>query len=240
MKWKIMRYPFISFLFVSLIGCGVVSIPKYPLSPESTKIKNLETKYGEKDFESSLKACNKDIECLKEERNIILNELILLTDFYYQSYEGSLIAGKAKSNFGFGMASTALSLASAVSTVEDTKTIISSVASLTSSTRTEIDKNFYYEQTAQALIVKMRALRTKAKLSLVNGIALPYKDYSLEQGLGDFLQYYRAGTMANAVQSVYEDAAKQSAEAQQNIDRTQGAITRKALIDAEVVNEDDL
>src|SRR5690606_16153604 len=123
----------------------------------------------------------------------------------------SMIAGKAKSNFGFGMASTTLSLASAVSTVETTKTIISSIASLTSSTRTEIDKNFYHEQTTQALIVKMRALRTKRKLPLINGMALPYEKYSLEQGLSDFLQYYRAGTMANAVQSIYEDAARQGA-----------------------------
>src|SRR5690606_24787520 len=132
-----------AFVLLLFTGCGVVTIPKYPLSADSTKIKSLESKYSDSLFDSALELCKSDSECLGKERNIILNELILLTDYSYQSYEGSMIAGKAKSNFGFGMASTTLSLASAVSTVETTKTIISSIASLTSSTRTEIDKNFY-------------------------------------------------------------------------------------------------
>jgi hypothetical protein len=161
-----------------------------------------------------------------------LNELVLLTDYYYQTYEGNMIAGKARSDFGFGMASTALSLASAVSTVEDSKTIISTIASLASSTRTEIDKNFYHEQTTQALIVKMRALRTVKKLALINGSFLSYEQYPLERGLGDFFEYYRAGTMANAVQSIYEDAAEQNGNAQKRIDEIQEAKAAKAYSEA--------
>ncbi|AZZ92522.1 hypothetical protein EUZ85_18060 [Hahella sp. KA22] len=212
----------LSVLLVSAVlllgGCfGVVVIPQNPLMSDSKKIEELNSKYSKTSFDGSVKECivKKDKDCMKKERDIIINELILLVDYNYQSYEGSLIAGKAKSNFGFGMASTILSLGSAVSTVTDTKTIISSIASLTSSTRTEIDKNFYYEQTAQALIVKMKALRATKKLSLIKGMAIPYIDYTMEQGLVDILEYYRAGTLANAVQSIYEDAAHQNRSAEQ-------------------------
>jgi hypothetical protein len=226
---QVIFYIGMSFALVSCVG--VVKIPVYALSPDSTKITALKSKYGKTEFDQDLKACKNDV-CRKTARNLILNELVLLTDYYYQTYEGNMIAGKARSDFGFGMASTALSLASAVSTVEDSKTIISTIASLASSTRTEIDKNFYHEQTTQALIVKMRALRTVKKLALINGSFLSYEQYPLERGLGDFFEYYRAGTMANAVQSIYEYAAEQNGNAHKRIDEIQEAKAAKAYSEA--------
>lgn len=228
-----------------LTGCfGVVKVPIYPLGKNPQIIKSIRDKYtGENpSFDSLLISCKlkenpgEVSDCLKLERNKIISELLLIVDYDYQNYEGSLIAGRAVSNLGFGLATTTLSLASAVSTVESSKTIISSLASLVSSTRTEVDKNLYFEQTAQALVLKMRALKKETRLPIVQGFEFEYVDYNVEQAISDILNYYRAGTLANAVQGLYEDIGQDDTLADKNLKAFNKKITDKKLKKYEILS----
>lgn len=198
-----------------LSGCGIVAIPPSPFGNNAEYIQSLSQKYGTADFDSALKECSADdASCLIQERNKIIDELSFLIEYNYQVYEGNVFAGKAKTDFGFGMTTAGLTLGAAVSSVESTKTAIASVASLVASTDTEINKNFYMEQTTQALIVKMRASMKEIKLIIETGRATSnYSEYTLAKALSDLTDYYRAGTLAQAVQKVFEEAGRQDAEA---------------------------
>ncbi len=142
---------------------------------------------------------------------------MLIVDHEYQKYEGNLIAGRAKWKFGFGATTQALSLASTASTVETSKTIFSGISTLVGSTATELDKNFYLEQTSYVLAYQMQAQRlTISTQMLVNmhDKTKAYADYSLERGLADIEAYYRAGTVATAVQNVYQGASEKISAAE--------------------------
>lgn len=159
---------------------------------------------------AELRACVDD-PCRKQARNLILEELMLIVDHGYHRYEGNLIAGRAKWKFGLGTATQALSLAATASTVETSKTIFSGISTLVGSTDTELDKNFYLEQTSYALAYQMQAQRltisTQMRIDMRNKTNA-YADYSLERGLADIEAYYRAGTVAAAVQNVYQGASE--------------------------------
>ena len=213
-------------LIMILSGCGwlpspgVASIPSYPIAGDDNKIQDLRLKYSQAHFDSALRACGDD-PCRIQARNLILEELMLIVDHGYRSYEGNLIAGRAKWKFGFGTTTQALSLAATASTVETSKTIFSGISTLVGSTDTELDKNFYMEQTSYALAHQMQAQRLTVSTQMLLNMhdkAKAYADYSLERGLADIEAYYRAGTIAAAVQNVYQSASEKisKAEAKRN------------------------
>ncbi len=171
-------------------GAGVASIPTRPIGQDATKLEALRTKYSNTNFDETLRACDilgdqqKIKDCQVRERNLILEELMLLVDYSYHRYEGNLIAGRAKWTFSLGAASQALNWASTTSTVKGTKTLYSAISGLVSSTATEFDKNFYLEQTSYALAYQMSAARFTKATELLVGMTKPYAEYSLEKGLG--------------------------------------------------------
>jgi hypothetical protein len=195
---------------------GVASIPPYPIAGDEDKIKALRAKYSQAEFDSELRACADD-SCRIRARNLILEELMLIVDHGYRIYEGNLIAGRAKWKFGFGATTQALSLASTASTVETSKTIFSGISTLVGSTDTELDKNFYMEQTSYALAHQMQAQRLTLSTHMLvqmHDKTKAYADYSLERELADIEAYYRAGTIAAAVQNVYQGASEKISAAE--------------------------
>ncbi len=209
-------------LIMILSGCGglpspgVASIPPYPIAGDDNKIQALRVKYSQANFDSALRACGDD-SCRIQARNLILEELMLIVDHGYRIYEGNLIAGRAKWKFGFGTTTQALSLAATASTVETSKTIFSGISTLVGSTDTELDKNFYMEQTSYALAHQMQAQRLTVSTQMLLNMhdkTKAYADYSLERGLADIEAYYRAGTIAAAVQNVYQGASEKISEAE--------------------------
>ena len=195
---------------------GVASIPPYLIAGDEDKIKALRAKYSQAEFDSELRACADD-SCRIRARNLILEELMLIVDHGYRNYEGNLIAGRAKWKFGFGATTQALSLASSASTVETSKTIFSGIITLVGSTDTELDKNFYMEQTSYALAHQMQAQRLTLSTHMLvqmHDKTKAYADYSLERGLADIEAYYRAGTIAAAVQNVYQGASEKISAAE--------------------------
>jgi hypothetical protein len=195
---------------------GVASIPPYPIAGDEDKIKALRAKYSQAEFDSELRACADD-SCRIRARNLILEELMLIVDHGYRIYEGNLIAGRAKWKFGFDATTQALSLASTASTVETSKTIFSGISTLVGSTDTELDKNFYMEQTSYALAHQMQAQRLTLSTHMLvqmHDKTKAYADYSLERGLADIEAYYRAGTIAAAVQNVYQGATEKISAAE--------------------------
>ena len=217
---------FLCVLAMGLTGCkvpnirlipslGVSSIPVYPFGQAPKVLETLKEKYSSTSFRDELDQCTDD-ECRKKARNLILEELMLLIDHAHHNYEGSLIAGRAKAKFGFGTATQALSLAATTSTVETTKTIFSGISTLVAATETEVDKNFYLEQTSYALAYQMQAQRLTVSTEILSKMRRnqDYSEYSLERALIDIEAYYRAGTIATAVLNVYQGASEKIKTAQ--------------------------
>lgn len=151
-------------------------------------------------------------------RDAIINELLLIADHNYHAYEGGMIAGRAKNNFYTGALRTSLETAGALITVADTTRVLAGLAAFTGSIQESADKEFFFDNTIDALIIQMRADRAEALVNLLNGRKLTYDNYSIETAVGDITNYYRAGTLASAIVSISKSASSAEDIAQTKVD----------------------
>jgi len=162
---------------------------------------------------------DKDDDRCKVLRNIIINELILISDHNYHSYEGGMLAGRAKNNFYTGALRTSLETAGALITVASSTKILSGLAALTGTLQESGDKEFFFDNTIDALIIQMRADRTLSLVPLVGGRKKEYDDYSIETAIGDITNYYRAGTLASAIVSISKSASASQTSADKELEK---------------------
>lgn len=164
---------------------------------------------------ASLNDCQKpsrnDSDC-KILRNNIINELLLISDHYYHIYEGGMLAGNAKNNFYTGALRTSLETAGALITVASTTKILSGLAALTGTLQESANQEFFFDNAIDALIIQMRADRTKAAIPLLSRQKDSYSDYSIESAISDINKYYRAGTLASAIISISKSATSAQKE----------------------------
>lgn len=151
-------------------------------------------------------------------RNGILNELILIADHNYHTYEGGMTSGRAKNNFYTGALRTSLETAGALITVADTTRVLSGLAAFTGTLHESSDKEFFFDNTIDALIIQMRADRKEVLTLLLKGRKATYDKYSIESAVGDITNYYRAGTLASAIVSISKSASTAEDAAQKLVD----------------------
>jgi len=118
------------------------------------------------------------------------------------------------------------------------KSVLSAIATGTTGIKTSYEKNFFDQQTRSAVVEKMRAGRA-SQLALLHDqdhmkapVICPsggcpqvpavaggpaghtVAPYSLESGLSDIEQYYEAGTIIGALQSIATSAGQDQQNAQ--------------------------
>jgi len=153
----------------------------------------------------------------EKERNQILDDLIFLTDYNYHRFEAELYQGRAIFDTTTDLAILGLGAAGALVTHSATQAIISAISGGIGGARVSINKNFFHEQSTQALIAKMQSTR-KTKLELMRkAMTLKVTDYSLSQGLSDLAEYYTAGTIVGALQSITADAGADTKKADEQL-----------------------
>jgi len=235
-------------VLLGLVGCasfkgaGVVNIPTQVINNDS--IVSLSKKYTQAICTTSdsddgcsavgdlktnswlaiMKKCqtatsSTDKQNCKYSRNIIVNELLLIIDHNYHSYEGGILAGRAKTSFYTGALRTSFETAATLMTPVDTVKILAGLATFTGALQSSADKEFYFEQTIHVLVTQMRTDRKVAVLSILKGLKLDYEKYSLEYAIRHIGDYYRAGTIASSVISLSQGAAKSQEVAQENLDK---------------------
>lgn len=166
---------------------------------------------------------------IEKERNQILGDLIFLTDVNYYKFETELYQGKATFDTATDIAILGLGLAGGIVTYSGTQAIISAISGGIGGTRVSINKNFFHDQSTQALIAKMQSVR-KSKLDLMRkAMTLSMTDYPLTQGLSDVAEYYNAGSIVGALQNIVSDAGAETKKAEASLAET---ITSKYKKDA--------
>lgn len=159
----------------------------------------------------------RDLTACRVLRDAIINELILIADHNYHAYEGGMISGRAKNSFYTGALRTSLETAGALITVADTTRIFAGLSALTGTLHDSADKEFFFDNTIDALIIQMRADRANALLPLLSGRKQTYDKYSIESAIGDITNYYRAGTLASAIVSISKSASAAESEAMEEV-----------------------
>jgi hypothetical protein len=189
----------------------------------------LATKYGDSTRLNTAIVVAGDDESGKQ-RNILLNDLILLVDLNYNHWEKLLYNKKAGFDLGTDAAVLALGGATALTGTTEVANILGQITTGITGFKTSVDSDLLQKNAVPALVAKMRAARATQLLKMQAAMIdtnsgkpvgpTPLSKYSVEQGLIDLNAYYNAGTFVSALQDITAKAAEEKKAADDKIDQT--------------------
>jgi hypothetical protein len=191
-------------LGILLSGCASVmeSRPNLP-TYQPTVVETLSQKYSKP--ESIPTDLNK---LTADQRNNILEDLIFLIDVNYHQFENDLYKGRALFDTTTDLAIIALGAAGALIDASGTQAILAAISTTIGGGRVSINKNYFREQSTNALISTMRASR-KAKLNFIRDAeTLSISEYPMSRALVDIVDYYNIGTIVGAFESIVSEAGE--------------------------------
>ncbi len=156
-------------------------------------------------------------------RNRIVRRLMLMDDERFLLWSQRLYGGKAMADTGTDIAVGVLTSAAAASNPAQMAATLSVIAAGLTGARVVVEKNIFLEKSIGALVSQMESDRAKVDAQITQ--YLKEKDtaeYPLEQGLRDFLRYYKAGTIAAASESLHSNARANAEVASAIVENTKG------------------
>lgn len=198
------------------VGCG----HKYSLvaQPVFTSVLN-KARYGLKEYGTDLQAYTaerdgeNEPETVRAMRDRIVYGLMSEIDDAYGQYARRLFSGKADIAVAGDSVVLGLTAASTIATHTPTKTILSALGTAVTGVNLSVDKNFFAQQTFQAIAIAMQTRRDKARTLIMNNLQnKDDEDYPLEAVKRDLFAYFYAGTLPGGLQELQEEAAQAARE----------------------------
>ena len=204
------------FLALALGGCETLMHPFAPRQSIDTNadILQLEEKYGKASAIKEYYAAEPTL----ERRNEIITGRLALINLNYVQFVRQFAADKAQLDTALDMLQLGVDVATTIVGGAAVKSALGAVSAGITGTRTSVHKNFFFEQTAPALITAMNAQRKEALVSIIRGINSSLQGYSFAQGIADLEAYYFAGTFAGGLQAIQKDAGQKEAKADEKIE----------------------
>ena len=118
-----------------------------------------------------------------------------------------MFIGRATQNILADITELGAGVAGNITNGERAKTIILAALTAFKGGRKSIDLNFFREKTTEILISKMRASRSRVETKISKGLTGNVGAYSLDESLGDLINYFNAGSLTSALVELADQAA---------------------------------
>lgn len=127
----------------------------------------------------------------KLERNKILNQWVLKSDFLCSDYQLRLSRGIRDARLGTDAIATILSGMATILLQPAVTRPLSGAATIALGVGSDIQSDLFLQQAAEVVAAAIQTVRAKARAELQKKWAAPYEEYTLEQGLVDVGRYDR-------------------------------------------------
>jgi hypothetical protein len=151
-------------------------------------------------------------------RNEIIDDLKGLIDQNYRNYEVTLRDDKNIRDLSFNLAAMGLTAAATVAGGEATKTILAAIATGVLGANATVDKVILKDFGIETIQFNMQKLRSEREKLIIDGKKKGVDDYTLNQALGDLVEYYNAGFVTRALASMVVDAGAAAKKAKDEAD----------------------
>jgi hypothetical protein len=193
-------------LVIFLNSCAFKSIqgsPKYYLDAKDNELAKIKDDANGRVDETS--ALNPE---KKRQRDKIIYARLRLIDINYHEFIEKLLAENKIMNIGTDSLISAISTYGTLIKPVDAKNIASGIVTAISGVRDSIDKNAYLNSSAMMLISYMNTNRAKVLSKILSHMSRRnYKDYTISKAKFEIDEYYQAGTLHNAIESMNESFA---------------------------------
>lgn len=155
-------------------------------------------------------------------RDQLIQQLLLLTDLYYQDYRESLYAMTSGTDFFGSALITGMNAASSIAGGEQFKTVIAAATTGFSGVKTEFNRSILRDKTLHAIFKQMDASRAAVNTRIQQSLKQSRTEgsqanYTVDEALRDVVAYYNAGTLVGALDAIEVNAAKQQEKAEKTI-----------------------
>ena len=140
-------------------------------------------------------------------RNKMVYGVMAEIDYVYGNYEIALFMNEGSFRVATDVLQLGLGMASTITNGARSKTVLSAVLTGVTGTSLSIDKNFFRQQTVQALISSMQAGRDRLKAIIIQRLNDPVTSYPFQAARSDLAAYFFAGTLPRALQQLNQTAA---------------------------------
>ena len=162
-------------------------------------------------------------------RNKMIYGVLAEIDYVYHNYEIALFMNEGSFKVATDVLQLGLGVASTITNGARSKTVLSAVLTGVTGTSLSIDKNFFRQQTVQALISSMQAGRDRTKAIIIQRLSEPATTYPFQAARSDLAAYFFAGTLPGALQQLTQTAGA-------NADDQRVALKRMELRHVEIAD----
>jgi hypothetical protein len=152
-------------------------------------------------------------------RNSFITARMYAIDLEFTTYFSKLTQERQLGTLGGDLALLGLTAATTVVHGAALKTALAAVSTAVVGGRTAVDKDVLVSQTIQVLQSQMEASRLAIKTRIMDKLLDPYWDirYTVAMGLSDLEDYYRAGTLAGALEALAAAVGNNSQQNKNNL-----------------------
>jgi hypothetical protein len=154
------------------------------------------TKYGDGSGADAVKIRNKMVYSIAAE-----------IDYAFYDYETKLFVNEGQFHVGADFLQLGLAAASTVSIGARGKTILSALLTGVTGMNLSIDKNYFRQQTVQAIASSMEANRDQIKTTILKQLSQDNTAYPFAAARADLIRYFFAGTLSGGLQKLGQTAA---------------------------------
>lgn len=148
-------------------------------------------------------------------RNAFVDSRVAMANLVYIQFIGDLTADKQHLDAASDLLVLGLNLLGTAASGVRAQANLAATAAGIGGSKAIVDKNYYYEKTASALVATMNASRKEVLLRILEGVQKPLASYTFSQAVADTYDYYAAGTLNSAIASVQASAAARETKADQ-------------------------
>lgn len=154
-------------------------------------------------------------------RNKMVYGILAEIDYVFYDYETKLYLNQGAFKVGGDFLELGLSSASTITNGARAKTVLSGVLSGVSGVNLSIDKNFFRQQTVQAISSSMEANRDRIKNVILQQLKQDAATYPFSAARADLIRYFFAGTLPSGLLQLHQQAATNAQTQQNNLHQTQ-------------------
>lgn len=139
-------------------------------------------------------------------RNKMVFSLIAEIDYVFYDYETKLFLNEGRLNVGADFLEIGMAAAGTVTNGARGKAILSALLAGVAGVNLSVDKNFFRQQTVQAITSSMEANRDRIKTLILRQLAKDATTYPFQAARADLIHYFFAGTLPAGLQQLSQDA----------------------------------
>ena len=140
-------------------------------------------------------------------RNKMVYSIAAEIDYAFYDYETKLFLNEGQFHVGADFLQLGLAAGSTVSIGARGKTILGALLTGVTGMNLSIDKNYFRQQTVQAIASSMEANRDQIKTAILKQLAQDTTAYPFAAARADLIRYFFAGTLSGGLQKLGQTAA---------------------------------